>query len=61
MATLRATCPRCRSEIDTGVSADEQTVKSCHDLRVLVLCDECREYHKMFVKDLQLVETPEAA
>ncbi len=49
---LKATCPRCRAEVDTGVTADEHTLRECHDVGVLVLCDECREYQKMLVKDL---------
>ena len=61
MRMLKATCPRCRSEADTGVTADERTLASCHDLRVLVLCDECRTYQKMLVADLYLESAAEAA
>jgi RNase P subunit RPR2 len=54
MSLLKATCPRCRTEVDTGVAADEHTLKDCRETAVLVLCDECHEYHKMLVKDLYL-------
>ncbi len=54
MSVLKATCPRCRTEVDTGVTADEHTLQQCRDEGVLVLCDECREYQKMLVKDLYL-------
>lgn len=30
-------------------------------LEVLVLCDSCREYQRMMVKDLYFVGEPEAA
>ncbi len=58
MYMLKATCPRCRTEVETGLTADEHTLRNCGDLRVLVLCDECREYQKMLVKDLFLTQTP---
>jgi len=58
MYMVQATCPRCRSEVDTGLTADEHTFRSCQDLRVLVLCEECREYQKMLVRDLYLTHTP---
>jgi RNase P subunit RPR2 len=54
MYMLKAICPRCRTEVDTGLKADEHSLTSCQELRVLVLCDECREYQKMLVKDLYL-------
>jgi hypothetical protein len=54
MRKLKATCPRCRTEGDTGVTADEHTLQECRYLGVLVLCDECREYQKVLVKDLYL-------
>ncbi len=54
MYMLKATCPRCRTEVDTGLTADEQTFRSCQDLRVLVLCEQCREYQKLLVKDLSV-------
>ncbi len=56
MSVVKATCPRCRTELDTGVTADEHTLQKCRDVGVLVLCDDCREYQKMFVKDLYLAE-----
>lgn len=57
MYMLKATCPRCRAEVETGLVADERTFRSCQELGVLVLCDECREYQKMLVKDLYLTHT----
>ncbi len=54
VSVLKATCPRCRNEVDTGVTADEHTLQERGDEGVLVLCDECREYQKMLVKDLYL-------
>ncbi len=51
--TLMAVCPRCRTEVNTGISADEHTMHELGPkLEVLVLCDGCREYHRMMVKDL---------
>lgn len=53
--SLMATCPQCRMEVDTGISADEQTMHELGPtLRVLVLCDNCSEYQRMMVKDLYL-------
>jgi hypothetical protein len=52
MSVLKATCPRCRNEVDTGVTADEHTLDQCQEAGVLVLCDECREYQNVLVKDL---------
>ena len=57
MPVLNAICPRCRSVVDTGLSADEQSIKNCQELRVLVLCDDCQEYHKMLVRDLYLTRS----
>ncbi len=57
MYMLKAACPRCRTEVETGLTADEHMLRDCQDLRVLVLCDECREYQKMLVKDLFLTQT----
>jgi RNase P subunit RPR2 len=54
VSVLKVTCPRCRTEVDTGVAADEHTLHECREIAVLVLCDECREYHRMLVKDLYL-------
>jgi hypothetical protein len=55
MAILMATCPRCRSEVNTGLAADQPTIKDLGPtLQVLVLCDHCREYQKMLVQDLRL-------
>ncbi len=55
MPLLMATCPRCRTEASTGISADERTMKELGPkLQVLVLCDRCREYQKMMVKDMHL-------
>ncbi|HEY5330797.1 MAG TPA: hypothetical protein VIJ79_12990 [Acidobacteriaceae bacterium] len=50
---LMATCPHCRTEVSTGIAADDQTMHELGPkLEVLVLCDECREYQRMMVKDL---------
>ncbi len=57
MYMLKATCARCRNQVDTGVTTDEHTFEECQELRVLVLCEECREYQKMLVKDLYLAHT----
>ena len=60
--TLMAMCPQCRIEVNTGVAADEPTVHELGSkLEVLVLCDSCREYHRMMVKDLYFARTSEAA
>jgi len=60
---LMATCPRCRNEVDTGVAADEGTMRELGPrLRVVVLCDSCHEYQRMLVKDLYFaVDSPELA
>jgi hypothetical protein len=59
--SLMATCPRCRMEVDTGISADEQTIHELGPtLRVLVLCDNCSEYQRMMVKDLYLASVVKA-
>ena len=61
MSMLMAICPRCRSKVVTGVSADEHTMKDLGPkLQVLVLCDRCREYQKMMLKDMYF-EKDEAA
>jgi hypothetical protein len=53
MSILKAKCPRCRNELDTGIHADEETFEDLEaNLNVLVLCDDCREYQRMLVKDL---------
>ncbi len=55
LSVLIATCPRCRSEVNTGLTADEQTIQGLGPrLQVLVLCDECSEYQRMLVSDLHL-------
>jgi hypothetical protein len=52
---LLATCPQCRTKINTGISADEQSLHELGPtLQVLVLCDECREYQRMMVEDFYL-------
>ena len=57
--TLMAICPRCRAEVNTAISADEETLHELGPkLEVLVLCDSCREYHRMMVKDLYLADEP---
>jgi hypothetical protein len=53
MSELMAKCPSCRSEVATGISADECTKRELGPkLQVLVLCDHCRECQRMMVKDL---------
>jgi hypothetical protein len=48
-------------EVDTGISADEQTIHELGPtLRVLVLCDNCSEYQRMMVKDLYLASVVKA-
>ena len=61
--TLMATCPHCRTEVNTGIAADEQTMRELGPkLAVLVLCDGCREYQRMMVNDLYLgKEAPDVA
>ncbi len=55
MSILKAKCPRCRAELDTGIHADEETFGDLgENLKVLVLCDDCREYQRMLVKDLYI-------
>ena len=55
MAILMATCPRCRTEVSTGISADAETMQQLGPkLQVLVLCDECSAYQKVLVKNLRL-------
>lgn len=62
MFMLMATCPRCRSEVNTGISADEHTMRELGPgLKVLVLCDTCRAYQKMMVKDLYFAAEEVAA
>lgn len=62
MSMLMATCPRCRSEVNTGISADERTMEELGPgLKVLVLCDSCRAYQKMMVKDLYFAAAEIAA
>ena len=61
MSMLMATCPRCGSKVVTGVSADEYTMQDLKPaLQVLVLCDRCREYQKMMLKDMYF-ETDDVA
>ena len=62
MSMLMATCPRCRAEVNTGISADEQTMQELGPgLKVLVLCDSCRAYQKMMEKDLYFAAEEVAA
>lgn len=59
MSILKAKCPRCRAELDTGIHADQETLRDLGpDLKVLVLCDDCRAYQKMLVKDLYIETGP---
>ena len=58
--TLMATCPQCRTEVNTGISADEQTMHELGPkLEVLVLCDSCRDYQRMMVWDLYFARASE--
>ena len=60
MAFLLAKCPQCRAEVDTGISADDCTMRELGPrLQVLVLCDDCRVYQKMMVRDLYFACSPE--
>jgi hypothetical protein len=53
MSDLISKCPQCRSEVNTGISADEHTMRELGPkLQVLVLCDHCRKYQKLMVEDL---------
>jgi Zn ribbon nucleic-acid-binding protein len=61
MPTLIATCPGCRSEIDTGLNADLYTLAMWREDRVLVLCDRCHDYQNVPVKDLTRSARPERA
>jgi RNase P subunit RPR2 len=62
MSILIATCPRCRTEVNTGISADRETMQQLGPtLQVLVLCGKCSEYQKMLVKDLRLSSEQAAA
>jgi hypothetical protein len=62
MSMLMATCPRCRSEVNTGISADEHTMQELGpSLKVLILCDTCRAYQKMMVRDLYFAAEEVAA
>ena len=57
MFLLKAKCPRCRAEVNTGLLADEQTLQELGPkLQVLVLCDACEEYQKMLVQELYRAE-----
>ena len=50
---LMAICPRCRTEVNTGISVDNQTMHQLPlGLEVSVMCGNCREYQRMMVKDL---------
>ena len=56
--TLMATCPQCRTEVNTGICADAQTMDELGPkLEVLVLCDSCREYQRMMVNELYFADT----
>jgi hypothetical protein len=61
MSILLAKCPQCRIEVDTGISADDCTMRQLGPrLQVLVLCDDCRAYQKMMVRDLYSADSPNA-
>jgi len=62
LKTLMAMCPQCRTEVNTAISADERTMQELGpNLEVLVLCDSCREYQRMMVKDLYFASSPRGA
>lgn len=62
MNILVATCPRCHSESDTGIFADDRTVRELGpELQVLVLCSPCRTYQKALVRELHMAEEAIAA
>jgi hypothetical protein len=62
MNMLMATCPRCHSERDSGLFADDPTVRELGPkLQVLVLCERCRAYHRALVKELYIAEEEIAA
>ena len=57
MSILLAKCPQCRIEVDTGISADDWTMRQLGPrLQVLVLCDDCRAYQKMMVRELYFAD-----
>jgi|GEM_PF-1542689 len=59
MSILLAKCPQCRIEVDTGISADDWTMRQLGPrLQVLVLCDDCRAYQKMMVSELYFADSP---
>ena len=59
LSILLAKCPQCRTEVDTGISADVCTMRKLGPwVQVLVLCDECRAYQKMMVRELYFADSP---
>jgi hypothetical protein len=55
MSMLMGTCPRCRTDVDTGISADEQTIRQLKPtLQILVRCETCNEDQTILVEDLRL-------
>ena len=61
MSILLAMCPQCRTEVDTGISTDDCTMSELGPrLEVLVLCDDCRAYQKMMVRELYFADSPNA-
>ena len=59
MSILLAKCPQCRTEVDTGISVDDCTMRELGPrLEVLVLCDACCAYQKMLVRDLYFADRP---
>jgi hypothetical protein len=59
MPILLAQCPRCRAEVNTGISADNCTIRELGSrLEVLVLCKHCRTYHLMMLRDLYFAHSP---
>ena len=60
MLTLKACCPGCHSEIDTGLNADPYILAQWQDDLLLVLCHHCRKDQNLPVKDLYESAQPKA-
>ena len=54
MSVLRTKCPMCRSVVDTGIDADEETLQELGPELLQVLWGDCRQYQKILVKDLYI-------
>jgi hypothetical protein len=59
MPILLAQCPRCRAEVNTGISADDCTMLEVGSRQeVVVRCDDCRTYHLIKLRDLYFAHSP---